>query len=79
VTTDESSAAKIAFTVTSKMDPTLFDYPLTIKVRLPASWKGIGATMNGAEVPAELISHEGGQYALVKVAPDRGQVILVAK
>jgi hypothetical protein len=75
--TDEASASKITFTLTSKMDPDIFDYPLTIKVRLPDSWKGAGATQAGKEVPSRVIQFEGAPYALVKVLADRGAVTLV--
>lgn len=77
VTTDEVTGEKIAFTLVSKMEPTVFDYPLTIKVRLPDPWKTVSASQKNAKLPARLLFHGGAPYALVKVAPDRGQVVLV--
>ena len=76
VKTDEATNEKIAFTLVSKMEPTIFDYPLTIKVRLPDAWKTVAASQKTATLPAQFVLHEGRPYALVKVAPDRGQVIL---
>lgn len=74
--TDEASDSRIAFTLTSKMDPSVFDYPLTVKVRLPDSWKTVRATQKDAPVPASVLVHEGAPYALVKAVPDRGTVTL---
>lgn len=76
LTTDEASDAKIALTLTSKMNPAVFDYPLTIKVRLGDAWKTVVATQEGKVLPAKLLSHEGANYALVKAIPDHGQIVL---
>jgi len=76
VKTDEATNEKIAFTLVSKMEPTIFDYPLTIKVRLPDAWKTVAANQNTTNLPSQFVIHEGRPYALVKVAPDRGQVVL---
>lgn len=77
--TDEASDSKITFSLTSKMDPAIFDYPLTVKVRLPDSWKTVTASQNQKAVPAEIIQHEGAGYALVKALPDRGTVTMLPK
>ncbi len=74
--TDEAGDSKIAFTLTSKMEPTIYDYPLTVKVRLPDAWKSTTAKQKDAAVPVEIIDHEGAKFALVKAVPDRGQVVL---
>ena len=76
LTTDEATDAKIAFTLVSKMEPAIFDYPLTVKVRLPDKWKAVSAGQINTAIPAQVIFHEGAPYALVKAVPNRGQVIL---
>jgi len=76
LTTDDSSDAKISLTLTDKMDPATFDYPLTIKVRLPDTWKGVAATQKNASMPVAILAHEGANFALVKAVPDQGQIIL---
>jgi len=78
VTTDTSSDAKIAFTLTDKMDPAVFDYPLTVKIRLPESWKGVAATQGAKPIDLQVIAHEGANFALVKAVPDQAQVTLVS-
>lgn len=77
--TNEAGGSKIVFTLTSEMDPEVFDYPLTIKVRLPNEWKSVGGSQNGTAVPVEVIEHEGGSFALVKTLADRGPVTLLPK
>jgi len=75
---------RIAFDMTSVLDETLFDYPLTIKVKLDAAWDRLTVTQDGKPVryfngkPAEsrLVRRGGGTYAFVKAIPDRGTVVL---
>ena len=75
----ENSSSKIAFTLEDKMDDKTFDYPLTVKVRLPDAWKGVKATQDGKDVGTAWIEHEGKPYALVQAVPDRGPVTLAAR
>lgn len=71
---DQVSDQRIDFRVTDRMDDDIFDYPLTIKLRLDSSWKNMAATQAGQSVNGKLLSHEGETYALVEAAPDRGTV-----
>jgi hypothetical protein len=59
-----------------RMDDALFDYPLTVKVRLPDGWKSAAATQAGATAPAVTREHDGAFCALVSVVPDRGEAVL---
>ena len=74
---NESGSTKIVFTLTDQMNDELYDYPLTIKVRLPNTWKGAAATQNKVVIPVQVVNYEGAPYALVKAVPDRGQVTLM--
>jgi hypothetical protein len=67
---------KIEMNVTDRMDDKLFDYPLTVKVRLPDGWKTAKAMQNGKSVPVNTVSHNGSRFALVEAVPDRGTVVL---
>ena len=67
---------EIRFNISDDMDDTLFDYPLSIKVRLPDDWPDVAAVQNAAVIEASLVLHEGHKYALVKAVPDRGEVVL---
>jgi len=67
---------EVRFTLTDRMDDALFDFPLTVKVRLADNWTAVAATQNGKPVEAKLVEHDGGKFALVKAVPDRGEVVL---
>jgi len=74
----------ISFDITNVLDSELFDYPLTIKVKLDNSWNKLTVTQDGKPVqhkggkPAasRLVRRDGQTYALVKAIPDRGTVVL---
>lgn len=67
---------EIVLALTSRMDPALFEYPLTLKVRLPDAWKGAKSEQGGHDVPVSVIRHENASYALVKAVPDHGEIRL---
>ncbi len=67
----------IVLDLTDEMDDNLFDFPLTVKVRLPETRKSAVATQNGKVVGCKVIEHDSGKFALVQVVPDRGEVLLV--
>ena len=56
------------------MKDDLFDFPLTVKVRLPDGWKSAKATQGGKKAAVRFVSHDGAPYALVEAVPDRGTV-----
>lgn len=71
--------AEIRLEVKDLMDDSYFDYPLTVKVRLPDSWKTVVAKQAGKPARAGIVTHEGAAYALVDAVPDAGVVTLSAK
>jgi hypothetical protein len=72
----ENTSDRIAFSLTDRMADAIFDYPLTVKVRLPDGWSQATATQNSKVVPVQVIEYHGAKYALVKAVPDRGQILL---
>ena len=68
---------KVEFTLTDRMKDDIFDYPLTVKVRLPDGWKSAKATQGGKPVAVRFVSHDGAPYALVEAVPDKGSVTVV--
>ena len=72
----ENTAARISLKLTDRMDDELFDFPLSVKVRLPGGWNEVKASQAGQPMAARLIQHEGGKYAMVDVIPDRGVTVL---
>jgi peptidoglycan/xylan/chitin deacetylase (PgdA/CDA1 family) len=69
----------IKITLKDKMDDKLFDFPLTVKVRLDPSWEGVTAQQADKEAPATVIEHDGAKFALVQIVPDRGDAIVKKK
>ena len=74
--TTGSDAGKIVFTLTSKMDPALYTFPLTVKVRLPDNWKSVSAAQGGKPAESSVIDHDNAHFALVKAVPGAGDVTL---
>lgn len=70
------TADKIVLALTDEMDDMLFDFPLTVKVRLDAAWKSAKATQGAKETLCKVMERDGGKFALVQVVPDRGDVVL---
>ncbi|HEY6902246.1 MAG TPA: T9SS type A sorting domain-containing protein, partial [Puia sp.] len=76
VQTISVSDTAIHLSLTSQMDPAIFDYPLTIKVRVPNDWLQVAGTQNGASIPVKQVAHAGSSYVLIKAKPDRGPIVL---
>ncbi|MCH5374893.1 MAG: hypothetical protein JJ992_13035 [Planctomycetes bacterium] len=66
----------IRMTLSDDMDDALFDFPLTVKLRLPSAWTACCTVQAGQEIPTRIVDHEGAKFALVQPIPDRGEVIL---
>lgn len=77
LTVDSVENDRIEFTLADRMDDTIYDFPLTIKFRVPNEWPDVVATQGENSPEAWMVEHEGNQYALVKVVPDRGSVTLM--
>ena len=75
--TVSSDEGRIALSLADRMDDTLFDEPLTLKVRLPDAWRAVRAMQGGQPIPAAFVEHDGAPYALVDAVPDRGEIVLV--
>lgn len=78
LTVTKVEPAEMRFTLTDRMLDDWFDFPLTIKVRVPNEWSGVLATQADEAVGAALVEHKGNKYALVQAAPDKGEVIVRA-
>ena len=74
LTVTDSSDTSIVFELRDRMYDEWFDYPLTVKVRLPDGWQNVSAKQGDAPVESRMLSHEGKPYALVQAVPDRGPV-----
>ncbi len=76
---DSISDTSISFTLTDEMQDEIYDFPLTVKIRLANNWTSLFATQNGKDIESKIIIYNQNKYALVKAIPDRGQVTLNGK
>ena len=53
------------------MDEDVFNYPLTVKSRVPSAWKSVSYKLNGKTVTAEVFTDpaDNQKYVLVNVVP----------
>jgi hypothetical protein len=70
---------KITFLLTDEMDDSYFNFPLTVKVRIPNDWTDVNALQAEEPLATRILQHEGAAYALVQAVPDAGLVTLTAK
>ena len=68
---------EIRFEIRDKMNDKLFDYPLSVKIRVNPDWKKVKALQNEKEIKAEIIEHNNAKFALIQALPDKGTVTLI--
>ena len=66
----------VVLSVTDMMSDRLYDFPLTVKVRVDDTWKHAYATQGGKRVGVEIYERDGATYLLVDAVPDRGAVVV---
>ena len=74
LTVDNVAESQIKFTLTDDMLDAVFNFPLSVKIKVNNSWASVSAIQNGNSVEAKIITNNGEKYALVKAVPDLGQV-----
>ncbi|MEP4882039.1 polysaccharide deacetylase family protein, partial [Maribacter dokdonensis] len=79
INVDSVSETQIHITLKDEMRDDIYDYPLTLKVRLANNWVSLSSTQNGNEIKSEIIQYNGNNYALIKAVPDNGQILLEGK
>lgn len=77
LTTNQISGSRLAYSLSDRMLDSRFNFPLTLKVRLPADWPNVQATQNGLPVESSVVEYNSASYALVKAVPDRGEIVLL--
>lgn len=74
--TQDASKKYLSVKVTDKMDDTIYDCPITIKVAVPDAWKYVKNVQNGVtEIKATFVE-SGVTYAYVNVVPDKEAAIV---
>jgi hypothetical protein len=74
--TPNIAGGTITYTLTDEMDDEIFDYPLTVKFKVPSSWTTAAAVQGGQNLPCTVFEDSGNKYVLVKTVPDKGEVTI---
>lgn len=72
----EATPAQIRMQLSDRMYDEWYNFPLTVKVRVPDHWTSATGTQAGAAVATNLVNHGAKKYLLVQAVPDRGEVML---
>lgn len=70
------SSGSISFEVTDKMSDELFTYPLTIKIKVDATWQYAAAYQSGEWREVKVVSNSEGTFLMVDAVPDKGEVVV---
>lgn len=73
-----SGNGEIRFTLTDRMYDAWYDFPLTIKVRIPNEWATVRAIQGEKPLTSTVVEHAGQKYALIGAVPDRGEVVVTS-
>lgn len=73
------SETSISLRLRDQKDNDIFNYPLTIKLRIDNDWDSYSVTQNGEEIDASEIIHNENKYVLIQATPDGGDIILMKK
>ena len=74
VTATRVADREIRFTLTDRMIDAWYDYPLTVKIRIPNTWGPAEAVQGTTPAATLCVKHKDSTYALVQAVPDRGEV-----
>ena len=66
----------IKLKLTDSMHDDFFDFPLSVKVRIPNSWEKVSVSQDGQEIESYVVERNGNKYALVNAIPDRGEIVM---
>lgn len=67
---------KIIVNLTDEMDDSIYDYPLTVKVRIPSDWKDVECVQNDKTEVFTPFEENGINYVYANIVPDKGQAVL---
>jgi hypothetical protein len=72
----EATTTLVRYTLSDSMADSIYNYPLSVKIRLNSDWQSVQAKQNGTVVPCSLITYNSNLYALIKTVPDKGEIRL---
>ncbi len=69
----------ITLNVDDGLDKSIYNYPLTIRRKLPKNYNGASVSQNGKEVKSSIVNIDSAGYVMFDVVPDNGDVVLNLK
>ena len=76
VVSTREKEGKIIVSLTSSLDKTMYDIPLTLKTYLPSGWKE-AAVKHGGQINSVTPQQDsGGRYVIYQAYPDAGRIVL---
>ena len=71
-----SGDTSIILQVTTPLDRSIYNYPITLRRPLPANWPAVAVSQNHQPVGAQLVTVNSTSYVMFDVVPDGGDVTL---
>jgi len=71
-----SQESRIVLQVTHDLDPSIFNYPITVRRPLPVGWAAATVSQNQQPVHANIVSVNSAQYVMFDVVPNGGEIVL---
>jgi peptidoglycan-N-acetylglucosamine deacetylase len=62
--------------VTDSLSNTIYNYPVTIRRRLPSGWQAATVTQNGQPVDSNIVEVNSIKYVMFDAVPDGGDIVL---
>jgi hypothetical protein len=76
VVTSVADGDEIRVELTHGLDPALYNYPLTLRTRVPAGWEIAEVTQGSSRIVVPVVQHQGGAYVSYDALPHDGSVVL---
>lgn len=77
IITVDSTATRLAISLTHQLDAAIFDYPLTLKTKLPKGWTGVTVTQGTETSTVNAVEENGNLYAYFNAVPNGPRILLV--
>jgi hypothetical protein len=76
VTEVSNTTESITVRVTDNLDDSIYNYPITLRRPLPASWPGAAVSQNSKPIPTQFSNLNSTNFVTFDVVPDGGDVTL---
>lgn len=65
----------MSIVLTDSLDDEIFDFPVTLKVNVPADWNGAEYSQDGTET-VDVVTENGEKYVYINAVPDKGSILI---